>query len=143
MKQLKNLVTHYYSVLSYLFFGGLTTLINIVVFTVLNSTTGWNYQISNVIAWFLSVLFAYITNKLWVFNSKTTDTQTFVREVSSFFFFRILSLGFDVVIMWTGISLLSGNPLIVKIIDNVLIVVINYVFSKVFIFRNAKSILSK
>lgn len=70
MKQLKNLVTRYYSVLSYLFFGGLTTLINIVVFTVLNSTTGWNYQISNVIAWFLSVLFAYITNKRWVFNSR-------------------------------------------------------------------------
>lgn len=137
MLKLKKLFIRYYSVISYLFFGGLTTLINIVIFKVLNNATTWNYQFSNVAAWFLSVLFAYVTNKQWVFNSKTSNSKSLIQEVGSFFFFRIISLLFDMLIMWTGISLLSGNALLVKIIDNVLIVIINYVFSKLFIFTSA------
>ncbi|AMV60382.1 Teichoic acid glycosylation protein [Pediococcus damnosus] len=137
MKKIKALFIQYYSVISYLFFGGLTTLINIGVFTVLHNMTTWNYQVSNVLAWFLSVLFAYITNKLWVFNSKTSTPKAFIQEISSFFFFRIVSLLFDTLIMWVGISLLGGNAILVKIIDNVLIVIINYVFSKLFIFKSS------
>ncbi|WP_054701372.1 GtrA family protein [Secundilactobacillus odoratitofui] len=121
--------------ISYLFFGGLTTLINIVVFDLFNASL--HYQIANVIAWFASVLFAFITNKLWVFHSKSVRWQTFLWETFSFFGFRLLSLVVDQGIMWIGISLLSGNPLLVKIIDQFVIVVINYFFSKWFIFRKS------
>ncbi|WP_421017305.1 GtrA family protein [Furfurilactobacillus cerevisiae] len=59
----------YQSVISYLFFGGLTTLVNIVTFVLFASVVHWNYQCGNVIAWILSVLFAYVTDKLWVLAS--------------------------------------------------------------------------
>lgn len=123
----------YQSVIAYLFFGGLTTLINIGVFTLLEPVM--NYQIANVIAWFLSVLFAYITNKIWVFSSKTHGVAALLKEMGSFFFFRGLSLIMDIVIMWIGISVLHANPLLTKIIDNVVVVVANYFFSKLWIFK--------
>lgn len=135
MQTLIQLFKKYESVISYLFFGGLTTLINIVVFDLFNASL--HYQIANVIAWFASVLFAFITNKLWVFHSKSMNWRTFLWETLSFFGFRLLSLVVDQGIMWIGISLLSGNPLLVKIIDQFVIVVINYFFSKWFIFRKS------
>ncbi|ANK60639.1 GtrA family protein [Loigolactobacillus backii] len=143
MKKIKLIYARYANLTNYLFFGGLTTLINIIVFTTLNHFTGLNYQLANVIAWFLSVLFAYITNKRWVFNSKTNTNTALVRELGSFFFFRILSLLLDVSMMWLGISILKGNPLLVKVIDNIVIIAANYVFSKLFIFKPGKSVLTK
>lgn len=133
MQTLITLYHKYESVISYLFFGGLTTLINIAVFVWLSPHI--NYQIANVIAWFLSVLFAFITNKLWVFKSKSMALGTFLWEMGSFFFFRIASLGVDALILWIGISLLNGNNLVVKLIDQIVVVILNYFFSKWFIFR--------
>ncbi|RRG02547.1 MAG: GtrA family protein [Lactobacillus sp.] len=130
------LIKKYRSVISYLVFGGLTTLINIIVFALLNPIM--NYQVANIIAWFLSVLFAYITNKLWVFSSKTHGFTDLIKEMSSFFFFRILSLIMDVFMMWLGISVLHANPVLTKIIDNVVVVVANYFFSKWYIFKSNK-----
>ncbi|ANK59160.1 GtrA family protein [Loigolactobacillus backii] len=137
-QQLLNLFQQYKNVLAYLIFGGLTTLINIGVFGVLNTKTSLNYQIANVIAWFLSVLFAYVTNKLWVFASKTHGLKQLLQEMGSFFFFRVLSLLMDMAIMWVGISLLHANPLLTKIVDNVIVVIANYFFSKWYIFKSAK-----
>ncbi|MFR0553418.1 GtrA family protein [Loigolactobacillus coryniformis subsp. coryniformis] len=128
------LIKKYRSVISYLVFGGLTTLLNIIVFALLNPVM--NYQVANIIAWFLSVLFAYITNKLWVFSSKTHGLAALVKEMSSFFFFRILSLIMDIFMMWLGISVLHANPVLTKIVDNVVIVVANYFFSKWYIFKS-------
>ena len=119
-----------YEVLSYLFFGGCTTLINIISFWLLRLIKLGVYT-SNGIAWFLSVLFAFITNKLFVFNSK----GKFVKEMFSFFAFRILSLLFDMGIMFLLINILNVNELISKIIANVFVIIINYVFSKIFIFK--------
>lgn len=97
-----------------------------------------NYQVANIIAWFLSVLFAYITNKLWVFSSKTHGLTNLIKEMSSFFFFRILSLVMDIFMMWLGISVLHANPVLTKIVDNVVVVVANYFFSKWYIFKSNK-----
>ena len=124
----------YYEVLSYLVFGGLTTLVNIVAFFVLRKFNIEIY-ISNVIAWILSVLFAFITNKLFVFESKNKSKKENVRELVSFFGFRILSLIFDMGFMYLLIQVLNVNELISKIISNVLVIILNYVFSKLFIFR--------
>ena len=125
----------YQSVIAYLFFGGLTTLINFVVFFIFAPGLHWNYQVANFIAWFLSVLFAFFTNKVWVFGSKYTTVKAFFIEMWSFFFYRILSYFIDAGIMFVGISLLHANSSLTKLIDQVVIVVLNYFFSKFFIFK--------
>ncbi|RRK10491.1 GtrA family protein [Lactiplantibacillus garii] len=124
------------SVLAYLIFGGLTTAVNFILFGVLTlPAVNCPYLISNVIAWFGSVLFAYVTNRRWVFDSQATTLRARVREVASFFWYRALSLGVDELIMFVGVSLLAGNGMLVKLIDQVIIVLINWVFSKYLIFK--------
>lgn len=137
-KFLKPLVDLYYNhreVWLYLFFGALTVLVNIVVYKLVN-LVGVNYMISNIIAWILAVVFAYVTNKLYVFGSVTNTKSAFVKEISSFFAARLLSLGIDVVIMYVGVSILGMNDILVKVIDNVVVIIANYVMSKLFIFKN-------
>ena len=133
--QLSFMTDHYYSILMYLVMGGITTFINIFVFWLFNSQFGLNYTIANIIAWFFSVLFAYVSNKFYVFESKNTSLKTLTKEVSSFFFFRILSLFMDLLVMFICISLLSFNPLLGKVLANIIVLIANYVFSKFFIFN--------
>ena len=131
---IKQLWQRYHSVLAYLIFGGLTTLVNLVVFWAFNL---WiPYWLANAVAWFLSVLFAYVTNKLWVFDAKTPTATAFILEALSFFGFRLLSFFIDEGIMWLGISVLHGDHLLVKLIDQIIIVILNWFFSKLFIFKN-------
>ncbi|CAJ1193176.1 teichoic acid glycosylation protein [Companilactobacillus paralimentarius DSM 13238 = JCM 10415] len=132
---LKELWNKYKDMIPYAFFGVLTTLVNIITFDVLWHFLGWNYQFANVLAYWLSVLFAYVTNKLWVFNSHTATWKDFFKEMVSFFLFRAASWVIDQSIMTIGVSLLHGNALIVKILDNVVVIILNYVFSKFIIFR--------
>ena len=119
-----------YEVLSYLFFGGCTTLVNIITFWVLRLLKLGVYT-SNTIAWVLSVLFAFITNRLFVFESK----GKLLKEIVSFFGFRLLSLLFDMGIMYLFVDIFKWNDLVSKIIANVFVIIINYIFSKVFIFK--------
>ena len=118
----------------YAFFGVLTTLVNIISFYLLDKT-GINVYINNFIAWFLSVLFAFFTNKLFVFQSKSLDKKVMTKEILSFFFFRILSLGIDMLGMYICISLINLSKMLSKIIMNIIVIVANYVFSKIFIFK--------
>ncbi|ETY73469.1 GtrA family protein [Lactiplantibacillus fabifermentans] len=136
MQTIKQLWQRYQSVISYLIFGGLTTVVNIVVFWLFNSVIAWPVWLANAVAWFLSVLFAYITNKLWVFDSKTPTAGAVIREATSFFGFRLLSFFIDEAIMIIGTSVFHGNSLVVKIIDQVVVVVLNWFFSKLFIFKD-------
>ncbi|RHW48537.1 GtrA family protein [Bombilactobacillus bombi] len=133
---MKNLIKKYWDVISYLIFGGLTTLINLLVFYELYT---WHhilgYQAANVIAWLLSVIFAYLTNKQFVFNSHQSSKKAVLKELESFFFFRFLSLIIDMGILKVGIGIMQANSLIVKLLDNIIVVIANYVFSKVFIFK--------
>lgn len=121
-------------ILWYGFFGVLTTLVNIISFYLLDKT-GMNVYLNNFIAWFLSVLFAFVTNKLFVFNSKSLDKKVIMKEVISFFFFRILSLGIDMAGMYICISMMNMNRMISKVLMNVVVIVANYIFSKIFIFK--------
>lgn len=136
MQLIQQLWQRYKSVIAYLVFGGLTTVINFIVFWIFNDFVQWPYWLANTMAWFLSVLFAYITNKLWVFDSKTPTVRTVLAEATSFFGFRLLSYFVDQAIMIVGISVLHGNNLIVKLIDQIIIVVLNWFFSKLFIFKD-------
>ncbi|WP_153386192.1 GtrA family protein [Companilactobacillus halodurans] len=125
----------YKDTIPYLFFGVLTTVVNIASFDILWQFLGWNYQIANAVAYVLSVLFAYVTNKLWVFNSHTSTWGAFWKEMGSFFLFRAASWVIDQGTMTIGVSLLGWNGLLVKFIANVVVVVLNYIFSKFIIFR--------
>lgn len=125
-------------ILWYGFFGVLTTLVNIISFYLLDKT-GMNVYLNNFIAWFLSVLFAFVTNKLFVFNSKSLDKKVIMKEVISFFFFRILSLGIDMAGMYICISMMNMNRMISKVLMNVVVIVANYIFSKIFIFKKKET----
>ena len=91
--------------------------------------------ISNIIAWILSVLFAYITNKLFVFESKNKSKTENLKEMVSFFGFRVLSLVFDMGCMFLLVDILRIGELISKVLSNILVIILNYIFSKLFIFK--------
>jgi Predicted membrane protein len=125
--------------LSYLVFGVLTTVINVVSFGLLRPVISidpyWDVLIANAIAWVLSVAFAFITNKLLVFRSKSFEAQIFWRELASFVGARLLSLGVDELGMVLLVNVLVWNDWAAKIVMNVVVVIINYILSKRFIFK--------
>ncbi len=120
--------------LLYLFFGGCTTIVNIISFVILRLLHIGTY-VSNGLAWVFAVLFAFVTNKVYVFESRGKGKKETLREGLSFFGFRLLSLFFDMGIMFVLIDLLSCNEFISKVIANIFVIIINYVFSKLFIFK--------
>lgn len=124
-----------WEVFIYLFFGGLATIVNIVTFTLAYQSFHLSWPVSNAISWICSVLFAFVTNKLWVFHSKTANFGALVWEFSKFIFARVVSFGMDMATMFIFIDLLHTGNLVAKLITQVVVVIANYVFSKVFIFK--------
>lgn len=122
----------YREVISYLFWGVVTTVVNIGIFALLHHFTSWNYQINNAIAWFISVVVAFYSNKAFVFKSQGSGKA--VKEFFSFTLGRVATLLLEMIILGVGISLLHGNQIIVKIIDNVVVVIVNYFWSKLVVF---------
>lgn len=133
------LLKKYKEILLYLIFGGFTTLINIASYWVCDDLFHWGTIASTIIAWFLSVIFAFITNKLFVFESKNISLKTLIFEIFSFFGCRVFSGLIDLGIMWLTVDIFHWNNLLMKIISNVLVIILNYIFSKVFIFRKKQS----
>lgn len=119
----------------YLLFGVLTTLINIALCGLMTQLWHWDVVLSNVLGWIVSVLFAFFTNKIFVFRSRQTTWKVLLRETLAFFAARIFSLGIDTLGMWLWVDVLYGNFWIAKIVMNVVVIVLNYLFSKCFIFR--------
>ncbi len=143
MQRLKTLCERYYEQLSYLFFGGLATLLNIVLalaFRWMGMPTAVNTVVDNIIC----ILFAYTTNRIWVFRSHSKGKAA-LREFVSFIGCRLGTLVMDVAIMWVGVDLLGTlflGPewqgiwfLAVKLVDQVLVILFNYIFSKLIIFK--------
>ena len=118
--------------LSYIVFGVLTTIVNFVVYLFFTRICGVNYIISNIIAWFLSVLFAYITNRNWVFESINTNI---IKEGILFFSGRLFSGILDTGLMILFIDILTMRDMFSKIIVQVIVVIVNYVFSKWIVFK--------
>lgn len=97
---------------------------------------GWHYQTSNIIAWLLAVFVTYFSNKFLVFDSPYRGIPQLLRELFSFLIVRLLALLLDMVIIWLGIQVLQYNELLVKIIDNTVVGIINYIVSRWLIFDN-------
>ena len=117
----------------YVFFGTLTFLVNIISYFFFEDILGVNYLISNVLAWFFSVLFAYVTNRIWVFESKSPDI---LKEMSLFFGGRIFSGAVDTGLMYLFIDILTIGDLISKIVVQIIVIILNYVFSKLIVFKD-------
>ncbi|AKL86825.1 YwcD [Bacillus atrophaeus UCMB-5137] len=119
----------------YIIMGIFTTAVNISSFYFLVEILDTDYKTATVIAWILSVLFAYITNKIYVFQQKTSDMRSLMRELTAFFSVRLLSLGIDLGMMILLVSQFHTNETLAKILDNVVIVVVNYIASKWLVFK--------
>ena len=123
------------SAILYLVFGGLTTLINIVSYSLLYYVAQISNSVSNILAWVVSVLFAFITNKLFVFEKKSFAFAAFLFEIGSFFLFRLATGVLDLAIMYLFVDILEYNALIMKILSNLIVIILNYFASKFFVFK--------
>lgn len=121
-----------YELIAYIIFGILTTVVDWIVYYIL-SGLGVNYIINSIISWTAAVLFAFITNKLFVFDSKRL--KNIFRELVLFVLSRLSTLVINLVGMYVLISLLKLNEFISKAILSILVVILNYIFSKLFIFK--------
>jgi putative flippase GtrA len=129
-------IKKYKEVLLYLIFGVLTTIINIVTYGLFKNLLNIDYMVSNIIAWCLAVAFAYITNRIYVFNSKKNSNKDIIKEIILFITVRISSLVIDVLIMYVGVSILEFNDMLIKVLANVIVIIVNYIMSKLVVFKN-------
>lgn len=122
----------------YALFGTLTAAVNLAVYFTMNWAMGINYMVSNVTAWVVTVLFAYVTNKLFVFRSRCGSVGELAWEFLRFVNSRILSGTADQFLMWLLVGLLHFNSSIIKLINSGVVVALNYILSKLMIFRPGK-----
>ena len=141
IKKIKELYIKYKEIINYLIFGVLTTLVNLItkyilLFTVLNPTNGFQLQIAIIVSWIVAVIFAYFTNRKFVFESKN---QNKLKEFMSFVVARIATLLLEMFIMWFFVTLLKLNSdlyvVIFTLVAQVAVVIGNYIFSKLFVFK--------
>ena len=120
---------------TYVIAGVLTTAVSFGVFILFERVLNVNHLVANIISWIFAVIFAYFINKLWVFRSRQETGKGLLREFLLFVAARISSLGIEELILYLGVDLLKGDSVVVKIIGQVFVLVINYIFSKLVIFR--------
>ena len=135
MKQIRALIEKYYDILVYLVFGVLTTVVNYFVYLPCYNRLGLSASISNLIAWVVAVAFAYLTNKPFVFRSHDWSSKTVIPELTKFVGSRIASGALETAIIFVTVDLLLWNGNIMKLITSVLVVIMNYVASKLLVFR--------
>lgn len=152
MKKIKELYKKYEEVILYVVFGVLTTVVNFIAFLLFTKVLGEKvYLLNNVLAWFVAVVFAYITNKIWVFDSKSWAFKVLIKEIPSFFAARLFSLGVEEAGLWLFVEKLKFNEIsftvfsfnltgqfIAKVVLAVIVVILNYFFSKFIIFAKKK-----
>ena len=145
MKKIKDLYKQYEEIINYLIVGILTTVVSLIVkwgllFTILDAKNAFQLQVAVVISWIIAVTFAYITNRIYVFKSKS---KNILKEVISFFGARLITLGIEMVVMWFFVTLLKLNSdiwvLIWTVAAQVIVIILNYIFSKLFVFKSKKS----
>lgn len=137
MEMIKELYNKYREMILYLFFGGCTTLVNIAAYYIC-SKIGFGTALGTVIAWVLSVLFAYVTNKKYVFESKACGFSAVLKEIVRFFMCRLATGLLDLAVMVVFVDYLRFNDMLIKILSNIVVIVLNYIASKLMIFKSTK-----
>lgn len=138
MHKILELYKKYKEIINYLIFGVLTTVVSlatywICTYTFLDPEINWQLQLANIISWILAVAFAYFTNRKYVFESTETNK---LKEGAKFAGSRLTTLVLDMVVMWIGVSVLNFSDKIIKLVSQVLIIIGNYIISKLFVFKN-------
>lgn len=135
IQKIRNLIEKHYDILVYLVFGVLTTVVNYVVYLPCYNLLHLSAAGSNVLAWAVAVAFAYLTNKPFVFHSHDWSAKTVIPELAKFVGSRIGSGGLETLIIFLTVDCLSWNGNVMKLMTSVLVVIINYVASKLLVFR--------
>lgn len=140
MNKLINIYNKNKEIINYLIIGILTTIVSLasyylLTFTILNPNNAFELQLANIISWILSVLFAYITNRKYVFSSTNKNIK---KELSKFISSRFTTLLIDMGLMALLVTILNFNDKLVKLIVQIIVIVLNYIFSKLFVFKEQK-----
>lgn len=126
-------------IINYLIFGVLTTVVSFVVYFIFAKVFKIDEVISNVISWFFSVLFAFVTNKLYVFESKETGKKTLLKEIISFYLARLFTgVVCDLGVFALMVKTFKINDVLSKLVTQVIVIILNYVLSKLFVFKQNK-----
>lgn len=142
MQEIKKLYTKYKEIINYLIFGVLTTIVSLatkylLLFTILNASNAMQLQIAVITSWITACLFAYITNRIWVFESKS---KNIIQEMIKFFGARLATLGLEMIIMFIFVTALGLNSdtwvIIWTLVSQVIIIIGNYILSKLIVFNN-------
>lgn len=141
MKKILELYKKYKEIINYMIFGGLATLVNFISYYIFARTLNVDEVISSGLSWFCAVLFAYVTNKLFVFESKKDTKKEMIKEMISFFLARILSGALcDVGTFALMVKVLNINDIIAKLVTQVMVVIVNYIFSKLIFKKENKNL---
>lgn len=125
----------YKEMLLYLFFGGLSFIVSIATYALFNVGMNINELIANVLSWIITVMFAFLTNRVWVFQSPTNGVAEFVKQMFVFYSGRVITLVVEEVILLVFITWLGFNSMLVKVVAQVIVILLNYVISKLVVFR--------
>ena len=136
MHKIHMLIKKHYDILAYLFFGVLTTAVNYLVYLPCYNWLQMSAAVSNAIAWVVAVAFAYVTNKPFVFKSYDWSAKTVIPELTKFVGSRVASGGLETAIIFVTVDLMQCNGNVMKLITSVLVVVLNYVASKLLVFKS-------
>lgn len=137
MKKIIDLYKKYEEVINYLIFGVLGTILSLAVYfvcvhTFLDAKIGWQLQTANIISWIVAIIFAYVTNRIFVFKSKS---KSYVKEMISFLIARIITLLMDMGIMFLFVTVLNQDDTIFKFVSQAVVIISNYIFSKLIVFK--------
>ena len=135
LKKIADLYKAHQEGMRYLVFGALTTIVNIAVFMFIAKAFNLSTAICNSIAWIIAVLFAYITNKIWVFKVKKNSFKELFFEIVYFFLARVFTLVLETIILVIFVDKLYFNRFIMKIISNIIVIIVNFILSKILIFK--------
>ena len=135
VNKIRTLIEKYWDIISYLFFGVCTTIVNYIIYLPCYNLLGISATVSNMIAWVVAVAFAYLTNKPFVFRSHDWSAKTVVPELSKFVGGRVASGAAETAIIFLTVDILLWNGNVMKIVTSVLVVILNYIASKLLVFK--------
>lgn len=122
-------------ILLYLFFGGLTFLVSVATYALFNVVCSLNELLANIFSWFIAVYFAYVVNHKYVFQSNPTGKTRKIKQMADFFLSRLTTFFIEEVILLLFITVLSFNSMFIKIVAQIVVIVLNYVLSKLYVFK--------
>lgn len=137
MSKISEIYIKYKEFILYIVFGILTTVVSISSYYICSEILNIHYLVSNIISWILSVIFAYFTNRVWVFESKSKNLSDILKEMFTFVNCRLLSGVIDMATMFVLVEAININDMYAKVFTQFIVVILNYVLSKLIVFRKS------